>query len=101
MGHRLIRLVLGEVVGVHIAESLLEEGIYQTAKAQPILRAGGPTAYYAISDSHRFDWYARMRAGNMRATLLPADQQFCRSVERHGAQPTAVGASLVCSSWRV
>jgi len=47
--------VLGEVVGVHIAESLLEEGIYQTAKAQPILRAGGPTAYYAISDSHRFD----------------------------------------------
>ena len=48
-------LVLGEVVGVHIAESLLEEGIYQTAKAQPILRAGGPSAYYGISDSHRFD----------------------------------------------
>ncbi|VFS16789.1 flavin reductase domain-containing FMN-binding protein [Enterobacter cancerogenus] len=48
-------LVLGEVVGVHIAETLLEEGIYQTAKAQPILRAGGPTAYYAISDTHRFD----------------------------------------------
>lgn len=55
MGSRLIRLVLGEVVGVHIAESLLEEGIYQTAKAQPILRAGGPSAYYGISDSHRFD----------------------------------------------
>ena len=48
-------LVLGEVVGIHIAESLLEEGIYQTAKAQPILRAGGPTAYYGISDEHRFD----------------------------------------------
>lgn len=29
--------------------------IYQTAKAQPILRAGGPSAYYGISDSHRFD----------------------------------------------
>jgi flavin reductase (DIM6/NTAB) family NADH-FMN oxidoreductase RutF len=44
-------LVLGEVVGIHIAETLLEEGIYQTAKAQPILRAGGPTAYYSISDA--------------------------------------------------
>ena len=48
-------LVLGEVVGIHIAETLLEEGIYQTAKAQPILRAGGPTAYYGISDENRFD----------------------------------------------
>lgn len=48
-------LVLGEVVGVHIAQSLLEEGIYQTAKANPVLRAGGPSAYYSISDEHRFD----------------------------------------------
>ena len=47
--------MLGEVVGIHIAETLLEEGIYQTAKAQPILRAGGPTAYYGISDENRFD----------------------------------------------
>lgn len=48
-------LVLGEVVGIHIAQSLLEEGIYQTAKANPVLRAGGPSAYYSISDEHRFD----------------------------------------------
>ena len=48
-------LVLGEVVAVHIAESLLEEGIYQTAKAQPVLRAGGPSAYYGISEALRFD----------------------------------------------
>ncbi|KNC91586.1 flavin reductase family protein [Trabulsiella odontotermitis] len=48
-------LVLGEVVGIHINETLLENGIYQTAKANPVLRAGGPTAYYTISDSHRFD----------------------------------------------
>ncbi|MEN0612933.1 flavin reductase family protein [Klebsiella indica] len=48
-------LVLGEVVAVHIDESLLEEGIYQTAKAQPILRAGGPSAYYGIDESLRFD----------------------------------------------
>ncbi|MGV0272228.1 flavin reductase family protein [Klebsiella michiganensis] len=48
-------LVLGEVVAVHIDESLLDDGIYQTAKAQPILRAGGPSAYYGIDESLRFD----------------------------------------------
>ncbi|WP_312952453.1 flavin reductase family protein [Superficieibacter sp.] len=48
-------LVLGEVVAVHIDEALLENGIYQTARAQPVLRAGGPSAYYSIDESHRFD----------------------------------------------
>ncbi|WES69932.1 flavin reductase family protein [Superficieibacter sp. HKU1] len=48
-------LVLGEVIAVHIDESLLEDGIYQTAKAQPVLRAGGPSAYYSIDEAHRFD----------------------------------------------
>ncbi|VTP65085.1 Flavin reductase like domain [Leclercia adecarboxylata] len=48
-------LVLGEVVGIHIDESLLQDGIYQTAKAQPVLRAGGPTAYFAIGEDQRFD----------------------------------------------
>lgn len=48
-------LVLGEVVAVHIDESLLENGVYQTAKAKPVLRAGGPTAYYTVDESLRFD----------------------------------------------
>ncbi|HKM98072.1 MAG TPA: flavin reductase family protein [Buttiauxella sp.] len=48
-------LVLGEVVAVHIDESLLKEGIYQTALAKPVLRAGGPSAYYTIDEAHRFD----------------------------------------------
>jgi len=48
-------LVLGEVIAVHIDQALLLDGIYQTAKANPILRAGGPSAYYTISDEQRFD----------------------------------------------
>lgn len=48
-------LALGEVVAVHIDESLLEDGIYQTARARPALRAGGPSAYYTIDESLRFD----------------------------------------------
>ncbi|MFD1802926.1 flavin reductase family protein [Mixta tenebrionis] len=48
-------LILGEVVAVHIDTDLLEEGIYQTSKAQPVLRAGGPSAWYGISEAQRFD----------------------------------------------
>jgi len=48
-------LVLGEAVAIHIDERLLENGIYQTAKAEPILRAGGPSGYYGITEAQRFD----------------------------------------------
>ncbi|MBB5719215.1 flavin reductase (DIM6/NTAB) family NADH-FMN oxidoreductase RutF [Stakelama sediminis] len=39
-------LVLGEVVGVHIDPAMLKDGVYQTARARPILRAGGPSEYF-------------------------------------------------------
>ncbi len=49
-------LVLGEVVAVHIDKQLLSaEGEFLTTKASPILRAGGPTSYYGISEDNRFD----------------------------------------------
>ncbi len=49
-------LVLGEVVAVHIDKHLLSaEGIYQTALADPVFRAGGPSAYYGIAEELRFD----------------------------------------------
>ena len=47
-------LVLGEVVMVHIDESLLRDGIYQTAAGQPLLRGGGPGDYFTISEAHKF-----------------------------------------------
>lgn len=46
-------LVLGEVVGVHIARHLLSEGIYQTAAAEPILRGGGPADYFELGPLFR------------------------------------------------
>ena len=46
-------LVLGEVVGVHIARRLLHEGIYQTAKARPILRGGGPSDFFELGELFR------------------------------------------------
>lgn len=48
-------MVFGEVVGVHIREDLLEDGVYDTAKAHPVLRGGGPTAYFEIGPEARFD----------------------------------------------
>lgn len=47
-------LVLGEVVGVHIAEHLLKDGIYDTANAGHILRGGGPSDYFSIGPEQLF-----------------------------------------------
>lgn len=47
-------LVLGEVVGVHIDRSMLADGVYQTARARPILRGGGPADYFEIDEVARF-----------------------------------------------
>lgn len=50
-------MVFGEVVGVHIARRLLVDGIYDTAAAHPILRAGGPADYFTISPEQRFQMH--------------------------------------------
>ena len=50
-------LVLGEVVGVHIARHLLKDGVYDTAAAEPILRAGGPADYFTVNEATRFQMY--------------------------------------------
>ena len=47
-------LVLGEVVGVHIDTRLLQDGIYQTAAAHPIVRGGGPADYFEITQDRLF-----------------------------------------------
>lgn len=48
-------LVLGEVVGVHIGKAFLVDGVYQTAEARPVLRAGGKAEYFEISSELRFE----------------------------------------------
>ena len=47
-------LVLGEVVGIHIADHLLKDGIYDTARAGHILRGGGPADYFTIGPEQLF-----------------------------------------------
>ena len=41
-------LIMGEVVGVHIAHCLLDEGLFVTTAAVPVLRGGGRTDYFEI-----------------------------------------------------
>ena len=50
-------LVLGEVVAVHIAQTLLVDGVYDTAAAEPILRGGGPADYFQVGPEARFQMY--------------------------------------------
>jgi flavin reductase (DIM6/NTAB) family NADH-FMN oxidoreductase RutF len=48
-------LVLGEVVAVHIDRSLIKDGVYQTAEAHPILRAGRMGDYAEIRPDAMFE----------------------------------------------
>jgi len=50
-------LVLGEVVGVHIANALLKDGIYDTASAGHILRGGGPADYFTVGPEQLFKMF--------------------------------------------
>ncbi|MFD1837822.1 flavin reductase family protein [Paracidovorax cattleyae] len=50
-------LVLGEVVAIHIDRALLRDGIYDTASAGHILRAGGPADYFAVGPEQLFKMY--------------------------------------------
>ena len=48
-------LTVGEVVMVHIDDDLLVDGIFDTVRAEPLLRGGGPTAYFGIAEGSRLD----------------------------------------------
>jgi flavin reductase (DIM6/NTAB) family NADH-FMN oxidoreductase RutF len=48
-------LVLGEVVAVHIDRALIRDGVYQTAEAHPILRAGRMGDYFEITPEAAFE----------------------------------------------
>jgi len=50
-------LVLGEVVAIHIDRAQLKDGIYDTASAGHILRAGGPADYFTVGPEQLFKMY--------------------------------------------
>jgi len=41
-------VTFGEVIGVHIDQRLLIDGVYDTSQAQHIARGGGPADYFKI-----------------------------------------------------
>ena len=47
-------VTFGEVVAVHIDRALLQGGVYQTARAEPVLRAGGPGDYTRVTPDAMF-----------------------------------------------
>ena len=47
-------LVLGEIVAVHIDRDLIEDGVYRTTRARPVVRGGGPGDYAEITEAAMF-----------------------------------------------
>ena len=47
-------VIFGEVVAVHIDHAMLDDGAYVTARADPIVRGGGPADYFAITADRLF-----------------------------------------------
>ena len=48
-------LTLGEVVAVHIDKALISGGVYQTALARPIARAGRRGDYFVMTPETMFE----------------------------------------------
>ncbi|MGB6237379.1 MAG: flavin reductase family protein, partial [Bradyrhizobium sp.] len=48
-------LTLGEVVAVHIDKAMIRDGVYQTALARPIVRAGRKGDYFEIRQDAMFE----------------------------------------------
>ena len=48
-------LTLGEVVAVHIDKAFIKDGVYQTALARPIVRAGRRGDYFEIRPEAMFE----------------------------------------------
>ena len=50
-------MIFGEVVGIHIAQRLLKNGVYDTANADHVLRGGGPADYFTVGPEQLFKMY--------------------------------------------
>ncbi|SMC55246.1 flavin reductase family protein [Polynucleobacter kasalickyi] len=49
--------VIGHVVAVHILQSALKDGIYDTASMQHVMRGGGPADYFTVGPEQLFKLY--------------------------------------------
>ena len=49
-----LRQRLGIVDSVAIDTAMLEDGVYQTARARPIMRGGGPADYFDVTEANLF-----------------------------------------------
>ncbi|MDE2411542.1 MAG: flavin reductase family protein [Sphingomonadales bacterium] len=47
-------MVIGQIVGVHVARSCLADGLFRTERANPVLRGGYADEYWSIGDAGRF-----------------------------------------------
>ena len=71
-------LTLGEVVAVHIDKAIIKDGVYQTALARPIVRAGRMGDYFEITaGSHVRDGAAGLSFSPPRLREVEALRATC------------------------
>ena len=49
--------VIGEVIAVHILQTALKDGLYETANMAHVMRGGGPADYFSIGPEQLFKLY--------------------------------------------
>ncbi|AKE40396.1 Flavin reductase like domain [Corynebacterium kutscheri] len=49
-------MVFGEVIGVHLDRSMIDDGLFITERAEPLLRSGGAETYFRITAESRIDY---------------------------------------------
>ena len=47
-------MVIGQIIGIHIARTCLTDGLYRTERANPVLRGGYTDEYWEIGDTGKF-----------------------------------------------
>ena len=55
-------LVIGEAVGIHLDQAMIEDGVWQTARTRSVMRGGGPADYFTVGEEQLF----RMRRPDAR-----------------------------------
>lgn len=48
-------MTFGEAVMIHLREDLIDDGIFDTVRVDPLLRGGGPSDYFSISHGARMN----------------------------------------------
>jgi hypothetical protein len=93
-------LVMGEAVGIHIDRTLIEDGVYQTAKAGAILRAGACRLFRDHEGSIVSDAQTGLTGGGPRREKKRRDQHRSHCPSCDCFRQKSMKERSAAGSWR-